>query len=185
MYDSEAYIQMALDAGATGAANIPVSAIIFDRSFRQLCEMNSCGKYGRCWMCPPDAGDIDEMIARAKEYRQGMFFQTIYPLEDSFDIEGMLAAGVRHNEVAEKLAKELVPLMGEDTIALGAGACQKCDECSRINSEPCRFPSEAVSSLESYGIAVSQLAEACGLKYINGVNTVTYFGGFLYGRGAV
>ncbi|MCC8123131.1 MAG: DUF2284 domain-containing protein [Oscillospiraceae bacterium] len=183
MHESKAYIQAALDAGADNAAYTPVSAIVFDRSFRGLCEMNSCGKYGRCWMCPPDVGDIDTMIARAKEYRRGVFFQTIHPLEDSFDIEGMEAAAHRHNEVSDKLAKELVPLMGEDTIVLGAGACHKCGACAKITGTPCRFPNEAISSLESYGIAVSQLAEACGMKYINGANTVTYFGGFLYDRG--
>ena len=30
------------------------------------------------------------------------------------------------------------------------------------------------------GIAVLQLAQLCGMKYINGQNTVTYFGGFFY-----
>lgn len=182
MNENKEYVQMALDAGADNGAMIPISAIVFDRSFRQLCEMNSCGKYGRCWMCPPDAGDIDEMIAQTKGYRQGMFFQTIHPLEDSYDIEGMEAAALRHNEVTDRLSEALVPLMGKDTIVLGAGACHRCEECTKITGEPCRSPDKAIRSLESYGIAVSQLAEACGLKYINGVNTFTYFGGFLYDR---
>ena len=30
------------------------------------------------------------------------------------------------------------------------------------------------------GFTQEQLAEACGMKYINGQSTVTYFGAFLY-----
>ena len=35
-------------------------------------------------------------------------------------------------------------------------------------------------SLEAYGIHVSKLAETAGMKYINGQNTVTYFGAVLF-----
>jgi len=35
-------------------------------------------------------------------------------------------------------------------------------------------------SLETYGINVSRLAPAVGMKYVNGVNTVTYFGAVLF-----
>ena len=46
--------------------------------------------------------------------------------------------------------------------------------------EPCRFPEKAFPSLEAYGVFVSKLAQACGMRYINGANTVTYFGVVLY-----
>jgi hypothetical protein len=35
-------------------------------------------------------------------------------------------------------------------------------------------------SLEAYGVNVSALASAAGMKYINGQNTVTYFGAVLF-----
>jgi hypothetical protein len=35
-------------------------------------------------------------------------------------------------------------------------------------------------SLEAYGINVSELAKAAGMNYINGQNTVTYFGAVLF-----
>ncbi|MBM3710008.1 MAG: DUF2284 domain-containing protein, partial [Actinobacteria bacterium] len=35
-------------------------------------------------------------------------------------------------------------------------------------------------SLEAYCMNVSTLAELCNMKYINGQNTVTYFGAFLF-----
>ena len=44
--------------GADHAAVIDASEIVLDARFRTMCEANSCGVYGKCWMCPPDAGEI-------------------------------------------------------------------------------------------------------------------------------
>lgn len=165
--------------GADNAAVISVDKIPFRREFRAACEQNTCGKYGKCWMCPPGVGDIDEMMARAKTYRHALVFQTIGMLEDSFDIEGMEEAAKKHNALAQVLSVELEPLL-ENPLKLGAGACHACERCAQIDNEPCRYPQEAMASLESYGIAVSELAELSGMKYINGQNTVTFFGGFLF-----
>ena len=82
-----------VEMGAYKAALLDVSLIHFDRKFRELCESNACGNYGACWTCPPDAGDIDTLIARAKTYQKALVYQTVGRLEDSFDIEGMLEAG--------------------------------------------------------------------------------------------
>ena len=48
--------------GADRAAVLAVSEIELDAGFRSLCESNACGNYGRCWMCPPDAGAIEELM---------------------------------------------------------------------------------------------------------------------------
>ena len=39
-----------------------------------------------------------------------------------------------------------------------------------------RFPERALPSVESYGIDVYNTVKGTELKYINGPNTVTYFG---------
>ena len=49
-------VEEAETMGAFKAGVIPVSAVSFDRSFRDICKTNACGKYGRCWMCPPTSG---------------------------------------------------------------------------------------------------------------------------------
>ena len=172
-----------MDAGATNAGMAKVADITFDRAFRDACAQNICGKYGTCWMCPPDVGDIDEMIARAKEYEHIMVFQSIGQLEDSFDFEGMEAAAVKHNVLTMAVA-EKVGCMEQikKPLILGAGACHICGRCTRLDALPCAYPHKAIPSLEAYGIAVSELAAASGLKYINGENTVTYFGGVLFHR---
>jgi len=51
-----------------------------------------------------------------------------------------------------------------------------CPVCGKRTGEPCRHPQQAISSLEAYGVNVSLLAQAAGMRYTNGQNTVTYFG---------
>ena len=175
----EALVKMAREAGADNAGMVKVADIVFDRAFRDACAQNICGKYGTCWMCPPDVGDIDKMIAEAKGFKCMMVFQSVRQLEDSFDIEGMEAAAIAHNRLTLAVAAGACGLV-ENPLTLGAGACHVCPRCTRLDEKPCAQPKKAIPSLEAYGIAVSELAESSGLKYINGENTVTYFGGVLF-----
>lgn len=173
-------IDLALKCGADKANVVKVSDIPFYVDFRQMCEMNSCGLYGKCWMCPPDIGAIDELIAEAQGYDYALVYQTISPLEDSFDIEGMLAAGNRHNHLVDCLRQQTADLALPQVLHLGTGGCSICSRCARRDDQPCRFPDRALSSLEAYGIAVYELANLSGMKYINGPNTVTYFGALFF-----
>lgn len=162
--------------GADRASLVPVEKIAFEPSFRKLCEANSCGMYGKSWMCPPYIGPVDALIAKAKQYRTAIVFQTVDTLEDSFDIEGMLAAGERINRLSCAVRARLQALGLHDFLLLGAGGCRICQRCAKITDEPCRFPEMALSSLEAYGVNVSALAPLAGMQYINGQDTVTYFG---------
>ncbi len=171
----------ALRYGATRAAIAAVADIPFRAEFREMCAMNTCGKFGRCWMCPPDVGPIDRMIEQAKTYKKALVFQTVSPLEDSFDIEGMERAAHRHNKILRVLRAESGAAYSE-TLFMGAGACHGCRHCARAGGLPCRRPPEAVASLEAYGIAVSELALLCGMPYHGGANTVTYFAAVLHGK---
>ena len=175
----QSLMEIATDAGATDAGFVEVKEIPFRPEFLAACEQNTCGKYGRCWTCPPSVGHIEELIAQAQKYKYMLVFQSIGQLEDSYDIEGMEEAAIAHNALALKLAEKLCGTLG-DSIRLGAGACHICPRCTKLDELPCAHPDLAVASLEAYGIAVSELAALSGLKYINGVNTVTYFGGFLF-----
>lgn len=178
--DKNSLLQTVLGLGAARVGAVPVKDIHFDRGFRSLCSANACGNYGKCWMCPPDAGDIDILIAHAKTFETAIVYQTVGVLEDSCDFEGMMEAGKRHNQLAQRISGRFASLPFSSILHLGAGGCHVCEVCARRTSEPCRHPQQAMASLETYGVAVSELAAACGLPYINGQNTVTYFGAFLY-----
>lgn len=175
--EEQKLLEIVRELGAKEAAVLPLSEVPFEPEFRTLCERNACGKYGTSWMCPPHVGEIDLLIARAKSYRNMLVYQTVSPLEDSFDIEGMLEAGREMNalngRVKERLS-EIVP----GALYLGAGGCRVCEACAY--PEPCRAPEKACASLEAYGVSVSELAARVEMKYINGENTVTYFGAVLF-----
>lgn len=173
--------QAAEALGFDHAEVVEVARVRFEPAFRKACADNMCGKYGRCWTCPPDVGEIEALIAQAKGYRWMLVFQSIGQLEDSYDFEGMMAAGKRHNDLTRLLRARLGPAFGASFLPLGAGGCSLCEACTKPEDLPCRHPEEAIGSLEAYGVAVSELAGICGMKYINGTNTVTYFGAFLYG----
>ena len=160
-------------------APIDTRDIRFDPAFRADCERNACGYYGACWMCPPDVGDIETLIARAKSFEHAIVFQTVEQITDSFDIEGMHRAAKAHNHLISRL-RRAAEKNEIDCWLLGAGACGGCKTCAKKSGEPCRHPGRAVVSLEAAGVDVVQLAKQTGLPYINGKNTVTYFGVLLY-----
>ncbi len=176
---SEQVLHTIRELNPNRAELLTVDKIPFDPIFRTYCEANSCGNYGRNWRCPPEEGPIEQLIARAKSFDYAVIYQTVYPLEDSFDFEGMQEAGKLHNQLACTITTLLAGLPMTDRMHLGAGGCRMCEKCAKITNEPCRHPEKSMSSLETYGINVSQLAKVCGMNYINGVNTVTYFGAYL------
>ena len=181
--DTETLQNEILSLGAFRVGAVPVEDISFEPEFRKLCESNACGMYGRSWMCPPLIGTVDELIAQAKTYRTAIVYQTVDELEDSYDFEGMMAAGERINKLYQTLRRHMREKGDTTSLFLGAGGCRICKRCTKPEGLPCRFPDEAMSSLEAYGINVSELARAAGMNYINGADTVTYFGAvFLKGE---
>ena len=167
--------ESALAYGAYRAEIISVKDIKTDRSFRILCETNSCGNYSRNYMCPPNAEPIDELIQRLKSYERALVYQTVSALEDSYAFDGMMKAGKRHNDLAQRLWN-VADSLGMRALHLGAGGCRLCETCAIRIGAACRYPERAMSSLEVYGIDVTALASAAGMQYINGKDTVTYFG---------
>ena len=176
----ELLISDVLSLGATRAAVIDVDAVETDAAFREMCERNACGVYGKCWTCPPDCGEIGELMEKIRGYDHVLVYQTVGELEDSYDFEGMQAAKKQHYQLSAALrnvfAKQGVPT----ALHLGCGGCGVCEVCAKRSGEACRFPHLALPSLEAYGVNVSKLAATASMKYINGKDTVTYFGAVLF-----
>jgi predicted metal-binding protein len=170
-----------LEAGAKAVSVIEVKDITFRPEFRQACEQNSCGKYNTNWGCPPACGTIEEMMEEAKSYPYALVYQTVSQLEDSFDYEGMVAGKKFYNAVTEQVRNLFAQAFPQkETLFLNAGACKVCSRCAKLEDQPCRFPEKRTISMEAYGVDVSNLAKVAGMNYINGENTVTYFGAILY-----
>lgn len=169
-----------LNLGAYKAAVINAEDIPLERAFRDMCASNVCGLYGKCYMCPPDVGDIDTLMSDIRKYDYALVYQTVSELEDSFDFEGMIKAKKQTYPLSQKLRTVFDEANVTHTLHLGAGGCGVCDTCAKKTNEPCRYPQYAMASLEAYGINVSQLAKTADMKYVNGQNTVTYFGAVLF-----
>ncbi len=177
----ERLLSLVLDGGATKAAVITQGDIKVHADFRKTCEMNQCGAYDKNWTCPPCIGPIEELMDKVRAYPFGVLYQTIADIEDSFDIEGMNEAAGYHAKLSQSINEELFTgLAGDDYLHLAAGGCKICKPCAKVTDEPCRFPEKALSSMEGYGIDVYNTTKGTGLKYINGQNTVTYFGLILF-----
>ena len=174
----ESLVEKCIQHGAHKAFIIDVDKIVFDEGLRTYCEANYCGHFGKNYACPPSVGEAKEVIAKAKEYKKALIFQTVNSLEDSYDFEGMTEAVLKHSAIANAINID-VEKGYNHFLQLTAGGCTVCPTCAQAENLPCRFPDKAISSLEAYCMNVSMLAELCEMKYINGINTVTYFGAFL------
>ena len=166
--------------GAYKAAVINASEVVTDASFRDICEKNSCGLFGACWVCPPECGEISVLMAKLKEYRYVFLYQTVAALEDSFDFEGMQDAKRTHSKLSQALGNALPEILGTGYLHLGVGGCGICEKCTKPEGLPCRFPDKALPSMEAYGIDVYRTVRNTELRYINGKNTVTYFGAVFF-----
>ena len=157
---------------------ISTAEIVFDQKIRKLCEQNVCRLYGTSWACPPAVGTVEECRARCLRYASAMVFNAVYPLEDSFDYEGMQRGHGAFKELCDRLytlAKAGLPSF----LILSNEGCGRCECCTYPTAE-CRKPERLFPSLEGFGIHVAKLAESAKVKYINGENTVTYFGMLLF-----
>lgn len=160
----------------TGYVNI--SNLKYYPEVRKICEGNGCGKYGTSWACPPATGTIEECRERVNKYEKMLLFSNKYDLEDSFDFEGMMECGRDFRNIVNRFNEKIKDVLS-DYILLSIEGCAECKECTYPNA-PCRFPELLHHSLEGYGLIVNEVAVEAGMRYNNGVNTVTYFGALLF-----
>ena len=157
---------------------ISPAKIVFDDEIRTMCEKNICRLYGKTWACPPAVGTVSQCRERCLQYKNALVFNSIYPLEDSFDYDGMRRWHAQFKKLCDRLY-EIVRLRCTSFLLLSNEGCSRCQVCT-YPTAACRMPDKLFPSLEGFGIQVAKLAASAGIHYINGTNTVTYFGMLLY-----
>ena len=172
--------ETAIQSGIWQADFINTKDLLFYPVIREICKENSCHNYGATWACPPAIGKIDECKKRVLQYEKMLLFSIKYDLEHSFDIEGM------HNALlcfkgSVDIFDEKLKVFLFDYLLLSNEGCGRCTKCTYPDS-PCRFPKYLHHSIEGYGFNIYELAKAAGIKYYNGENTVTFFGGLILGK---
>ena len=181
MQESAEYILSAEDAvlaGVSEFAVLPTSQIPFSMEVRKICEGNSCRSFGKRWSCPTARGSYEDGVRECLSYKNLIVFNTCYPIEDSFDLEGMETAMRDFKKVCDRV-QDIVQAKRRRFLILSNESCFRCRECTYPDN-PCRFPERLQPSIEGFGILVGELAKRAGIRYHNGTNTVTYFGGVLY-----
>ena len=172
VYNTEQLTAEALAAGFTHAGELNVKALVFMPEVRDMCSVNTCRQYGTNWKCPPGCGSIEAAAAEAALYHYGIIVQTVGQMEDDFDMDTIQESGDRHKDNFAKLVKQLKTRY-PDMLPMGAGTCSICEVCTYPDA-PCRFPDEAISSMEAYGLWVSKVCELSGIPYNHGKQTIAY-----------
>ena len=178
MESLDTIFELCKEAGVHEQAVIPVEKIKFSDEVRHLCEVNYCGSYGKTWACPPGVGSVEECREKCMAFTQVYIFTTWHPLEDSLDLDGMQEGKAAHEEVCARVRKIFEENFAE-TLVLTSEGCGNCQTCTYPDA-PWRFPDHMCPSVESYGIFVNEEAAEAGIHYINGANTVTYFGNVFF-----
>ncbi len=175
--DYDALMALAKECGFTCAAPLYTKDLRFLKEVRDMCAVNTCGRYGASWSCPPACGSLEELSAKARKYTEGIIVQTVGQLEDSFDWEGIQDAANRQRDNFMKIWGELEKQY-PDLMPMGMGSCTLCEKCTYPDA-PCRFPKRRTASMEACGLVVSEVCKSCGIPYNHGPNTIAYTGCFL------
>jgi predicted metal-binding protein len=170
-------VERALKHGFSHASLLDASTLAVRSEVRDMCRADKCHRYGKSWMCPPNCGALEDNELRVRKYEFGLIVQTTGELEDDFDYESMKDADLRQKRLFASFRAELTADY-PGLLPLGNGTCEICEKCACPDSA-CRFPEKAISSMEAFGLVVSDVCEKNGLAYYYGPKTITYTGCYL------
>ena len=173
----EHWIETAKALGFSAAAALNPETLTAREDVRQMCAADQCGAYGKNWTCPPACGTLEECQKRMNRYSRGILVQTVGQLHKTIDSRAYRETERRHRTQMLHLYR-LLRQEHDEVLCLGAGGCRLCPKCAY--PEPCRFPEDAMSSMEGYGLFVTQVCRDCGLPYSYGEKTITYTGCLLF-----
>ena len=177
MMSFEELSRLADKIGFTTYAPLDAATIELKSEVRDMCGANACGQYGKNWSCPPGCGTLEECARSLEGFTGGILVQTVGDVEDAYDFEAMMEAEQVHKERFRDMYAVLREA-GVPVLALGAGCCGRCKVCT-YPDQPCRFPEEMTSSMEAYGMLVTQVCKDNGLAYYYGPDKIAYTSCFL------
>ena len=165
------WLKKAKQIGFDVAVEIDPQSLTAREDIRAMCAEDRCGAYHKNWTCPPVIGTTEDCQQKMRQYKRGILLQTIGHMTKAVDSKCYRATEQRHIENFYGLAKE-IRKEHLDALCLGAGGCRVCKQCAY--PDPCRFPEQAVSSMEGYGLFVTQVCRDAGVPYHYGEKTITY-----------
>ena len=160
------------EIGFSHFGELSTAALRFLPEVREMCASDRCRNYGRCWTCPPHCGSLEDAAARARLYSRGVLVQSTGEMEDDFDVECIMDTEKLQKQRFHELVRR-IRQKHPNCLPMASGACTLCPKCT-CPDEPCRFPAEAIPSMEAYGLFVSEVCETSGLPYFYGPQTITF-----------
>ena len=168
---SSRWVEKAKTMGFEVAVPLDPQTLIAREDVRAMCVEDKCGAYNKNWTCPPAIGTVEECQKKIRQYKSGILLQTVGQTTKTVDSRCYRETEQRHIKNFYALA-EAIRKVHPDALCLGAGGCRICKQCAY--PEPCRFPDKAVSSMEGYGLFVTQVCRDAGIPYHHGDRTITY-----------
>ncbi len=65
-------VRAALDFGFSHAARMDPATLRVRDEVRSMCAADRCGAFGRCWVCPPAVGSLDDSRRTIARHRSGL-----------------------------------------------------------------------------------------------------------------
>lgn len=168
----DAFKEVALLCGFSHVGALDPAGIELRTEVRDACAENKCGSYATNWACPPGCGTLEDCKRMIDGYKNGLIVQTTGQLRDSFDGETMQRTSEIHAESFQKFC-EAVRAICPEALLLNTGPCKHCAKCAYPET-PCLFPRRMTSSMEAFGMLVSDVCKANDIPYYYGPNTLTY-----------
>ena len=165
------WCQKAINLGFSKAVPVNVDTLQSRQDVRDMCTADKCGAYGKNWTCPPYCGTLAECSAEIHSYTRGILLQTVGTTEKIIDTKAYRRTEGKHLAQFHALSEQIRNIYPH-ALCLGSGGCRICPKCAF--PEKCRFPEKACSSMEGYGLFVTQVCKDNGLAYHYGERTVTY-----------
>ncbi len=171
-------ITLARENGFEHYKETDMRALIPLKEVRAMCEANRCGKYSASWSCPPACGTLEQAAAQLRKYTHCILVQSTIVLADAFDYEGIKQLEALHKKRFLNFYRQ-TRLLYPGSLPLSAGTCTVCHKCT-YPTKPCRYPQKRMSSMEAYGLWVSDVCDKAGLQYNYGEGTMTFTSCVLY-----
>lgn len=165
------WLEKAKEIGFDIAVTMDPQTLTAREDVRAMCAEDKCGAYNKNWTCPPVIGSVEECQQEMRQYKRGILLQTIGYMNKAVDSKCYRETERRHMQNFHAFAEE-IRKQSPNALCLGAGGCQVCKQCSY--PEPCCFPDKAVSSMEAYGLYVTQVCRDAGVPYHYGEKTIAY-----------
>lgn len=165
------WCKKAISIGFSYAVPLDPGKLVARKDIRAMCAADRCGAYGKNHTCPPYCGSLEECSAKMHSYHRGILLQTVGTTTKAIDTKAYRMAEQQHLEHFHRFSDE-VRKYHPNPLCLGSGGCRICEKCTF--PYPCRFPEKACSSMEAYGLFVTDVCRNSGLAYHHGERTITY-----------